>query len=113
MGELVKVEVSKLEGEALDIAVEKALGGVREGHRVDFPSGYWCVGLYRPSTEWQQGGPLIEEYVTALNQSDYGGWWAHSGDHVGEALMPLIAAMRAIVTSKLGDTVEMPKELVT
>ncbi|KTG25420.1 hypothetical protein AWR38_01225 [Idiomarina sp. WRN-38] len=116
MSELIKVETSELEGAALDWTVAKAAGENRvQVDALAIPI-MLREGVFHPcqfSRNWEQGGPLVEEHVTALNQSDSGGWWAHSGNHVGEALTPLIAAMRAIVASKLGDTVEVPKELVT
>lgn len=136
MSELIKVKTSELEGAALDWAVVEALGGVRDGHRIDLPSGYWCVGLYSPSREWQQGGPLIDKYQLTLsspkssvhrNGGPSHGWgesgvWSActwekgvngkraTGYHESSALA---AAMRTIVKFELGDTVEVPKELVT
>ncbi len=53
---------------------------------------------YSPSTNWSQGGPLIEEYEIWLTCDVRGIWWATkiagSSKH-GET--PLIAAMKAIV----------------
>lgn len=100
------IETVKLEGPTLDWAVAKATGSPSELATKLVMDGY------SPSADWSQGGPLIEEYVTALNQSSYGGWWAHSGSHVGEAIMPLVAAMRAVVAAELDSTVDVPEELV-
>jgi len=81
------------------------------------PSGVY-KGTYKPSINWSQGGPIIErESISLVSPSAtltmY--WTADIGtdrkftqwDHD-----PLIAAMRAFVASKLGDTVEVPGELV-
>jgi len=66
--------------------------------------------LYEPSTNWQQGGPLIEKYNIELQTSGDGLWLANIWHEVectsaegGET--PLIAAMRCIVASKYGDEV--------
>ena len=97
---------------------------------------------YRPSVAWQQGGPIIErEGLTIIRRCDdfetdaegccAGGripvWAATSGGHpieedLGGGVVwlddlhhgptPLIAAMRLFVTSKLGDEVDVPEELL-
>lgn len=69
---------------------------------------------YAPSTDWAQGGPLIErEMIEISNERE----WRESGEfgrvweanHAGYGYMdgdtPLIAAMRAYVASKCGDEV--------
>ena len=81
---------------------------------------------YTPPTDWAQGGPIIERMrlnrlttnvsggytasvkVTLTNTDDdfYIVWASRSGP------TPLIAAMRCYVASKLGDIVEVPKELI-
>jgi hypothetical protein len=76
---------------------------------------------YAPSTDWAQGGPIIER-----EKMDIACWDAHSmpwkasidGDtDAGIALYveygptPLIAAMRCYVASKLGDDINIPEEL--
>lgn len=115
------IKTSELEGVGLDWAVEKALGGVRKGHRVDFPSGYWCVGLYRPSTGWDQGGPLISRRLVKLTplQKDVGklAYWRAAimvpmDTIIADGPTALIAAMRAIVAAELGETVDVPEELL-
>ena len=70
---------------------------------------------YRPSTNWAQGGPIIDrEKISTLR---YGQWLASiPADSTGESSgfygpTPLIAAMRCYVASKLGDEIEIPEEL--
>lgn len=72
---------------------------------------------FSPSTDWSQGGPLIEKHQVCT------GW---AGDKPlaftrntkyseGVTVAPtlLIAACRAIVASVLGETVSVPKELLS
>ena len=68
-----------------------------------------------PSTDWSQGGPIIEREGIDLIKQD--GYW--DADDNGQAQVscmvsgptPLIAAMRCFVASKLGDEIEVPGEL--
>lgn len=59
---------------------------------------------FRPSTDWSQGGPIIEKERIALLIWPAKGFtwagqvWGHADPHHGET--PLIAAMRAFVASK-------------
>ena len=123
----MKLKTSELTGAALDWAVAKC-----EGIHVSMARGGWFVfdsdafseyrndynddklQSFKPSTNWAQGGPIIEEGM--LIAPDPCGWEArHPGDDgdsteaVGPT--PLIAAMRCYVASKLGDEIEIPEEL--
>ena len=67
----------------------------------------------RFSTDWSQGGPIIErEYIQLTIDL---GWIAthKEGPAVCEehGPTPLIAAMRCFVASHLGDEIELPEEL--
>ena len=106
------MKTNELTGAALDWAVAKC-----EGYRLDLVP----EGSYTPSTDWAQGGPIIErekiDINATLNQnSDFDEWRAVKG--IGRKTKsrygptPLIAAMRCYVSSKLGDDVEIPKELL-
>jgi len=88
--------------------------------------GFW--GMYMPHASWSLGGPLIERerIGIAIYERQHGEnpppdsmRWIASMEmgsdhaHAGEMLLalgptPLIAAMRAYVASRLGDTVELP-----
>ena len=110
------MKTSELTGAALDWAVAKC----------DFegapPINIVCGVLYtlegdgwQPSTNWEQGGPIIEKWM--IDVVGYrSGWRAarHCGlaPTYGYGPTPLIAAMRCYVASKLGDEVEIPKELI-
>jgi len=69
---------------------------------------------YNPSTDWAQGGAIIEREGMQLWK---GGEWCASLDQsfnppdFQTGTTPLIAAMRCYVASKLGDEVEIPEEL--
>ena len=70
------------------------------GHDVD----------YTPSTDWAQGGPIIEreKIATAWHITRWVAWRGVV-EHPGPT--PLIAAMRCYVAAKLGDDIEIPEEL--
>lgn len=79
--------------------------------------------LFHPTTDWEQGGPIIERECIATYASGACSVPPKNPDYwVAEILAtdwmftqfghtPLIAAMRCFVASKLGETVEVPKEL--
>ena len=79
-------------------------------------------GPISPSTNWAQGGPIIErEWIDVVKPVNSVCWVAtmHYQDDDNEriqtseeqGLTPLIAAMRCYVASKMGDEVEIPTEL--
>jgi hypothetical protein len=113
------MKVSELQGAALDWAValieypEWKEQGYLEvfPHDLSFDDGT----TYAPSTDWAQGGPIIErEGICIGSGMDAPTWYANKG--LGKyhqfGLTPLIAAMRCYVASKLGDEVEVPDELM-
>lgn len=78
------------------------------------------TGRYSPSTDWSQGGPIIEREKIGIWPSDsIEGMWASRPDYevYPERLppsygpTPLIAAMRCFCASNLGEEVEIPEEL--
>lgn len=104
-------KVSELTGALLDAAVAKAEG-------IDNIA-VWSHAQqreWRPSMSWDQGGPIIErERIGVL--SCYPGWEAFNARNTSPRLKGaegsygdtcLIAAMRAFVSNKFGDTVELP-----
>lgn len=66
---------------------------------------------YKPSTDWSQGGPIIAREFISLRAAK-GEWLGEATRSkkpaTGWAYDPLIAAMRAYVVSKFGDTVALP-----
>lgn len=118
------IKTSELEGFALDWAVAKV-----KRMRVLFCTDRTLRGDYidepwEPSVNWDQGGPLIAEKVTVTVDTENGcyadcGAQAHAIKHQrpldeydGSGPTILIAAMRAIVSSELGETVDVPEELI-
>jgi hypothetical protein len=132
----MKVKTSELSGAALDWAVAIA-GGLEfdeKGCAIwygDDPPYYEAARRpFIPSTNWAQGGPIIERERIQVGPLYLGSgekeWFAHNHstmrwDEAGEFIngsdgqshgpTPLIAAMRCYVASKLGDEVEVPEEL--
>jgi len=110
------MKTSELQGVALDLAVAKC-----EESYAGFLTEAVERGNYRPSTNWSQGGPIItgEKCIATLERLNGGAWrvqapYTIAHDKPGEYYYgptPLIAAMRCYVASKLGDEVELPKEL--
>lgn len=127
----MKIKTSELTGAALDWAVAKCLDGKVS---ITDERGEWLVILhpttrgatgggnpfppvfFSPSTDWSQGGPIIErENISVLEAGKF--WGARplqdgvtpTRDSYGPT--PLIAAMRCYCASKLGDTVDVPEEL--
>lgn len=96
----MKIKTSELQGAALDWAVAKCEEAIPH------------LG-YRPSDNWEQGGPIIEREKISAKFSLDGRVYADPIDRFGhwEGPTPLIAAMRCYVASKLGDEVEVPDEL--
>ena len=131
---MIKVKVSELFGAALDWAVAKA-----EGLEVYQDEGVWRCDIspsnafhtigrvrpdregYSPSTEWSQGGPLIESCavtlapysVTVSGAVNY--WvaepWGENPEPI-DGKTALIAGCRAIVAGMYGQRIEIPEELL-
>jgi hypothetical protein len=102
------MRTSALTGAALDWAVAKAIGE------------YKPVPVPNYSTDWAQGGPIIEREKLCVDVGHDGVWLAcirqnygDLGEYMHAAGGPLIAAMRCYVASKLGDEVEIPAEFLT
>lgn len=76
------------------------------------------VGKY--SSRWEMAGPIIEREGVNLNfmQFDSPQYWTAHIRHTDKVKFgalgptPLIAAMRCFVASKLGDTIDIPEELL-
>ena len=102
------MKTSELIGPALDWTVAKCKG--------------WSTHLpwddrACPSTNWSQGGPIIErEHISIIDCDGYDFWRADKMNAQAQVVTaygstPLIAAMRCYVASKLGDEVEIPEDM--
>lgn len=118
----MKIHYSKLSGIALDWLVARILG--KKVYTIEFADITSCRDLvtndvYSPTTKWEQGGPLIEEYRIRLNEGNYpiNKWKAtlHPPGlyYEAEADTALDAAMKVIVRYKLGEQVTLPGFLVS
>lgn len=103
------MKVSELSGFALDWAVAKC-----EGEEVRLIKGQletlWTDNGYKPSTNWSQGGPIIERERIDVYGFDGEQWGAEDNfrsRQYGDT--PLIAAMRCYVASKLGEEITVPE----
>jgi hypothetical protein len=100
----MKIKVSEATPLQLDYMVGYALGLVAKLH-----------GVIPFSTDWSQGGPIIERECIDLQYQggDVDVWAADIFDAdcsvYGDTA--LVAAMRCYVVSKLGDEVDVPEEL--
>lgn len=127
---MIEMKTAQLIGPALDWAVAKA-----EGHepivtpfKNSIGNALYLAGWaqregirWQPSTDWGQGGPLIERLAGFqlkiwLESSPGTKCEAAIHDYKGDWIVfgptPLIAAMRCLVAAKLGDTVQIPSELI-
>jgi hypothetical protein len=111
------MKTSELSGVQLDWAVAQC-----EKHEVKFECNLLFFSdklqmldygiVYRPSKDWEYGGPIIErEWISVSVEDDT--WKASNswGHFPLEGPTPLVAAMRCYVASKLGQEVEIPKEM--
>lgn len=124
------MKTQDLTGPALDWAVAKC---EYPEQSVNTALGFPCLvfGRFNPSVNWEQGGPIIErERIGTWDSADsaHQGEWAaatqewmsmdvESAEFLNSPMpyhgpTPLIAAMRCYVASRLGDTVDIPEELV-
>jgi hypothetical protein len=101
------MNVDELSGAALDWAVAKCEGyfdmGMASVH--DGVADVFYFGeAWTPSTDWSQGGPIIErEGLTITHQQNR--WAAQTDDDLfAFGPTPLIAAMRCYVASKQGES---------
>lgn len=125
MTDLIEVKTARLIGAPLDWAVAKASGagdiatterGV--GCIYDTPEGGCWTNLYQPSKDWSQGGLLIDKHRGSTQHSPGLAEEAcYSGGPAGAGVWlygptALVAFCRGLVHYKLGDTVQVPKELM-
>jgi len=90
----MNIKTSELTGVDLDRAVAHALGAPDDGN-----------GLPCYSTDWGQGGPIIEREGIDLKRITDALWDAHMNNvnFYEDGPTPLIAAMRCYVSYKLGE----------
>ena len=139
---MAMVRTSDLIGVALDYAVAEAIGWIEpvfgvgavryvpedkylmmcqpDPNEPDYTSEPHHFNHYKqwsPSRLWSQGGPLIESVQVEMARCSLSEWRAMAAGSTNVSSVffgptPLIAACRAIVASELGDTVDIPDELM-
>ncbi|MGN2380202.1 DUF2591 domain-containing protein [Pseudomonas juntendi] len=129
MTDLIEVKTADLIGEALGWAVGMADGLELEMEPPHYNTSWRVFARHRytvteqakrfnPWEDWAVGGPLLQKHNVSLHcpQKDWDYWAAwitENGKDVAQvADLPLPAACRAIVANKLGDNVQVPKELM-
>lgn len=112
------MKTNELTGAALDWAVARCEGyfdiGMASVH--DGVADVFYFAKWSPSTDWAQGGAIIEREMLHLGWIHCDGqtrWNATAYQAEGEGTTPLIAAMRCYVASKLGGDVEVPESLLS
>lgn len=135
----MKILTKNLIDGPLDWAVKKALGDIGI---VVMREGKWLAreeGKHHYSTDWSQGGPILDREGIATRRHSNGTWYAMLSSDLGdgeraqwcqytfknapiasgtsrqvrfEGPTPLIAAMRCHIASKLGYEVDVPEELL-
>jgi uncharacterized protein DUF2591 len=132
----MKIKTAELIGPALDWAVAKCEGRLNTWTRdpkypglsikdIDFDetgclkvyAGNRSYTNYRPSTDWAQGGLIIDREGISLDQRQGEPTRAYIGTPIQERFSQfgptaLIAAMRCYVASRLGDEIDIPEELL-
>jgi len=86
--------------------------------------GLWSVmtdnyKFYEPAIDWAQGGPIIEREKIDIAVSESGEEWNAQyrfkkirDDEYWSGPTSLIAAMRCFLVKELGDTADVPQELI-
>jgi hypothetical protein len=114
----MKVKTNELSRAALDWAVAKCEGRQEPEVVNAFAVAWYTWPNTHYSTNWAQGGPIIEREGITVSKED-GGWSAYFREKLFEddgsefwrnGPTPLIAAMRCFVGSRLGNEVEIPDE---
>jgi hypothetical protein len=128
-GCIVEIKTIELTRTALDWAVAKADGKAPKIDCTSFRDAFiyrvylgWSYAYhssgsiveYKPSTDWAEGGPIIEREGISVRHVLDRFWCAdiQNGDCECDGHTPLIAAMRCFVMSKLGYTVDIPELLI-
>ncbi|MEH6483090.1 MULTISPECIES: phage protein NinX family protein [Pseudomonas] len=127
MSQMIEVKVAEAIGPALDwmVAIVEKQSLVRIGSRPHALRDGQILGPYSPSTDWSQGGPLMDahcrSYGAVQNDSGVIRSFAYREGEPYDPLRPmrlssgptiLTAFCRARVRAMLGDTAMVPAELI-
>jgi hypothetical protein len=126
---MATIKTSELSGKALDYAVFLCLDDTLKQPELGLIRHKFGYGKFNPSTNWADGGPIIEREIDVLRKRSKAeeASLAYpnpnfkfkaekfpdiSGYFCGFGPTPLLAAMRCFVASNIGDSVEIPDELL-
>lgn len=125
MDDLIEIKTEDLSGRLLDCLVAMVLNGAEKVfHNSDGYTNRWHHIPVCYSSDWDFGGPLVQQFQVALVPEAHVGdegtehsdrWYAdiyYDGGNqytTGFKDHALIAACQAIVATKFGDSVKVPK----
>jgi hypothetical protein len=127
LNKMATIKTSDLKGAALDYAVALCEGGIPKIVNdkpafsfIDEGGGYYdYLANLKYSSDWSEGGPIIEREIITLDGRGKCEWsariWSDNRNdfiEVKHCQTALIAAMRCYVASVIGDEVEIPDELL-
>ncbi|PZW52824.1 uncharacterized protein DUF2591 [Pseudomonas sp. URIL14HWK12:I3] len=126
MTDLIEVKTADLTREALGWAVGMAEDMALHLEPPQYGNGWRVFAIYRgeatehcerynPWEDWELGGSLVAKYRIGFGLYSDSFFAVIGLDDIagdGDGLTHLVAAMRAIIAAKLGDTVQVPKELM-
>src|SRR5574337_1442837 len=99
----MKIKTSELSGAALDWAVAKCEGDELAALNIQFPEQAKHYRRVSPSSDWAQGGPIIEREGIGLNRGAGSRWMANihtagrSEEHTSELQPPLKLVCRLLL----------------
>lgn len=119
--------VAQVEGLQVDIVVPPVVDERNQPavllNKARWMSGHEPAQIYSPSTDWSQGGPLIDRFKVSVVGEDrehtrflamaFFDGATFDSCYKAHGSTPLEAVCRAIVRAKLGDVVQVPAKLVT
>lgn len=127
---MTKIKTADASGAVLDWLVAKCeqiaplISGAGKYQKICYvPKGKRSYYHYTPSTNWKQGGPIVERKEIGVKRNapcSAGREWEATpsilakgaGGRWGYGPTPLVAAMRCSVASQMGEEVDVPEELL-
>ena len=115
----MKIKTKDLTGAALDWAVAKCEGAHPQ---ISYPDKrlFGAIGdTFDYSTDWAQGGPLLNQHKISRTIDHSGLWIAYAGYNLNDEQRhmqcdrsELVAGLRCLVALNLGEVVDVPEEML-
>jgi hypothetical protein len=110
-------------GVALDAAAAQCMGvkvlrtGAGKDQKLLYVPKRSAYLIWTPSTNWKQGGPIVDRLVEAgaVLERDAGGWPSCRDSATGiscRGTTPLMAAVRCFVLREMGTSLDLPDALL-